>query len=238
MKRNIQTKNSIDFNDYELNLLSYSGAVKYDKRDFFNYYISLIRTKHPIIFSFCPLKDYNSRIIKIDLFFLSFSVFCFINCLFFDESIIHKIYVEKGTYNFGYLIPFISYSFIISHALIIIIKYFSLSERNITEIKIEKSEKILYDKISKVKKCIIIKYICFFCLSIIFLSFFWYYLSSFGAVFQNSQIYLIKNILICFSFSLFYPFIFCIFTVIFRIYSLKESNRNCIFKISKIMQII
>ena len=238
MKKNIKFKNSIYFNDYELNSLSYNEAIKYDKRDSFNYYISLIRTKHPIIFSFCPLKDYNSRIIKIDLFFLSFSIFCFINCLFFDESVIHKIYKDEGIYKFGYLIPYISYSFIISHTLIIIIKYFSLSERNITEIKIEKSEQKLYDKVSNVKKCITIKYVCFFCLSILFLSFFWYYLSSFGAVFQNTQIFLIKNILISFSFSLFYPFIINIFTVIFRIYSLKGTNRNCIFNVSKFIQFI
>ena len=231
-------KKTLNFNDYEYNSLSYKEAIKYDKRSFIKYYISLIKVKHPFIFSFCPIKDYNSLIIKTDLFFLSFSIYCFINCLFFDEKTIHKIYLDEGTYNFKYLIPYISYSFIISHTLITVIKYFSLSERNIGEIAKQKSLDKASDKAYQVKKCIRIKYICFFCLCILFLIFFWYYLSSFGAVYQNTQIYLIKNILISFSFSLIYPFIINIFPVILRIYSLKESNGECIFKFSKIIQFI
>ena len=123
-----------------------------------------------------------------------------------DESRIHKIYTDEGIYNFNYLIPYITYSFIISHAIYTTIKYFSLSERNISEIKDAKTISELSDKECQVKICIKIKYTCFFCLSIIFLIFFWYYLSSFGAVYQNTKIYLIKNILISFSFSLLYPF--------------------------------
>ena len=90
----------------------------------------------------------------------------------------------------------------------------------------------------KVKRCLIIKYILFFLLSILFLLFFWYYLSSFGAVYQNTQIYLIKNILISFGLSLIYPFIINILPSIIRIYSLKNLNRQSFYKLSKIIQII
>ena len=62
-------KKTLNFNDYEYNSLSYKEAIKYDKRSFIKYYTSLIKVKHPFIFSFCPIKDYNSLIIKIDLFF-------------------------------------------------------------------------------------------------------------------------------------------------------------------------
>jgi len=221
-----------------MNTLSYIDAIKYDKRSYIDYYISLIKTKHPLIFSFIPIKDYNSIIIKIDLFFLSFAIYCFINALFLDEKTIHKIYTDKGIYDFIYLIPHILYSFIIAHTLMVIIKYLSLSERNILEIKKEKIIDIAYDKISKVKKCIIIKYICFFSSSLLFLIFFWYYLSSFGAVYQNTQIYLIKNILISFGFSLGYPFIINLFPGILRNYALSGSNRQIIYKISKFIQYI
>ena len=230
--------NSIIYNDYELNTFSYEYAIKYDKRAFSNYYFSLIKTKHPLFFSFCPINDYNSMIIKFDLFFLSFSIYCFINTLFFDENTIHKIYEEKGIYNFIYLVPYISYSFIISHTIYIIIKYLSLSERNICEIKNESNFEKANDKIYNVQKSIKIKYICFFILSLLFLLFFWFYLSSFGAVYQNSQIYLIKNILISFGFTLAYPFIINLFACIFRIYALNGKNRQCIYKISKFIQFI
>ena len=226
-----------NYNDYELNSFSYKNALKYDKRNFSSIYISLIRTKHPFMFSFCPIKDFNSIIIKIDLFMVSFSLFYFFNALFFDESTIHKIYEDQGIYNIVFLIPFIAYSFIISHTLSIIIKYFSLSERNIGELKnLDYNGKI--NNVDKVKKCLIIKYLCFFGCGLLFLLFLWYYLSSFGAVYQNTQIYLIKNTLISFGFSLIYPFIINLLVTIFRKYSLNNSKRECVYNFVKIIQYI
>ena len=230
--------NSMNYYDLELNSLPYNGALMYDKRKFINCYISLIRTKHPLIFSFCPIKDYNSIIIKIDLFFLSFCIYSFINALFFNEKTIHQIYQDKGIYNFIYLIPYILYSFIVSHTIFTVIKYFSLSERNIYEIKKTKTIEEAFEKKEKIKRCLIIKYILFFIISLLFLLFFWYYLSSFGAVYQNTQIYLIKNILISFGFSMIYPFIINLLPALLRIYSLKDLNRESLYKLGLIMQII
>ena len=218
--------------------MSYQDALKYDKRKFCSYYCSLIRKKNYILFSFCPNRDYNSKIIKISLFFLFFSIYYFINALFFDEPTIHNIYEEQGFYNFIYLVPHIFYSFTISQILNTIIKYIFLSERNICKIKNEKKIQKIYDIIDKVKKCLVIKYIYFFCLGLIFLLFFWYYLSSFGAVYQNTQIYLIKNTIISFGVSLIYPFIINIIPSILRIYALKRNNKECLYKASKFIQYI
>ena len=218
--------------------MSSKDAIVYDKRNYFSYYIYLIRIKHPVIFAFCPIKDYNSKIIKIDLLILYFSLFYFFNALFFDETTIHKIYVDEGIYNFTYLIPFISYSFILSHILGTIIKYFSLSERNIGVLKYKYYIKNSFDNVEKVKRCLVIKYICFFISSILFLLFLWYYLSSFGAIYQNTQVYLIKNTIISFGFSLIYPFIINLLVGFFRLYSLKKHNREFFYKISKVMKFI
>ena len=54
--------------DSELNELDYKNAIKKDIRTYFQYYLSLLRTKHLFIFSFWPSFDYNSQIIKIFLF--------------------------------------------------------------------------------------------------------------------------------------------------------------------------
>ena len=235
---NKNNNSQVNYTDYELNSFSYMQSIKYDKRKFYQYYISLIKKKHPIIFSFCPQKDYNSMIIKIDLFLLSFSLYYFINALFFNESLIHKIYEDNGIYHFNYFSLFALYSFIISHAISLVLKHFSLSERNIYEIKnevmVEKDE----DKIWNVRRCLIIKYICFFISGFLFLLFLWYYLSSFGALYQNTQIFLIKNVLITFGFSSIYPFIINIVPVALRQYSLKKTNREFAYKISKIIQYI
>ena len=131
-KENINNLSS-DFKEYELNSLLYVDALKFDKRTFYEYYISLIKRKHPLIFPFT--KDYNSFLIKFDLIVISFSIQYFFNALFFNESTIHKIYEGEGHYNINDLIPLILYSFIFSHILDIIIKYLSLSERNIINIK-------------------------------------------------------------------------------------------------------
>jgi len=86
------------FNDGELNNLSYNLALKYDKRTYAQYYMSLLRTKHIIFFSLFNNNDYNSRIIKIDLFFIGFILYYTINALFFNDETMHKIYEDKGIY--------------------------------------------------------------------------------------------------------------------------------------------
>ena len=224
--------------DYELNNLSYEEARETDKRKYYIYYLSLIRTKNPIIFSFFPIKDYNTMIIKIDLFFLSFSIYYFVNSLFFDKVTIHKIYKDEGKFNCSYLIPYAFFSFLISHFLCTIIKFFSLSDKNIFEIKkqvnLEKAKAIAL----KAKKVFKIKYICFYVVSDIYLLFCWYFLSLFGALYQNTQKYLIINTIISFGFCLIYPFFINFIPCILRCYSLREPNRVIIYEISKIIQLI
>ena len=47
----------------------------------------------------------------------------------------HKIYEDKGSFNFFYHIPQILYSTLISSVINMIIKNLSLSEKNVLEIK-------------------------------------------------------------------------------------------------------
>ena len=107
-------KELMEQKDFELNSLDYEDAFKLDRRSYFQYYISLIKNNHSIIFSFSPYKDYNSRVIKMFLFFFSFSLDFTINALFFNDNTMHKIYEDKGKFNFLYQIPQILYSTIIS----------------------------------------------------------------------------------------------------------------------------
>ena len=72
------------------------------------------------------------------------------------------------------------------------------------------------------------------------LLFFWCYLSSFCAVYKNTQVYLIKNTFISFGFSLFYPFVYNIFPTIIRMCSIHSANKdqNYFYKVSQIIQLI
>ena len=138
-------KNKLNYNDYELNNLTYKKALKIDKRTYFQYYLSLLRMKHMLIFTFYTYTDYNSKFIKIILFLFSFSLSFTINALFFDDKTLHKIYEDKGEFNFIYQIPNILYSTIITSLINIIIKYLSLTENKILEIK--KENNFVKDKI-------------------------------------------------------------------------------------------
>ena len=242
VKLKSKTKNKEDinnYNDFELNSLKYKVALEIDKRTYSQYYISLLKTKHPIIFSFCPIRDDNSFIIKICLFCLSFSIYYFFVTLFFNYKAIHEVYEQKGNYNISYFMSQIIYSFIISYIINAIIKFIFLSERNILELKNEKINRKLFDKQTKVQRCLIVKYIFYFIISFVFLIFFWYYLSSFCAVYQNSQVYVIKNTFISFIIGLIYPFFINLFPGIFRLYSLnnKRNKRECIYKFSQFLQL-
>ena len=84
------------------------------------------------------------------------------------------------------------------------------------------------------------KFTLFFDISILFLILFWYYISCFCAVYRNTQNYLIKDTLISFAFSLLYQFIINFIPGILRIQALRDQNNNkeCIYKISKFIQLL
>ena len=124
IENNQKRLNKINYNDYELNNLSYNEALKIDKRTYFQYYLSLLRTKHILIFSFYTYTDYNSKLIKIILFLFSFSLSFTINALFFNKATLHKIYEDQGKYNFIYQIPNILYSTIISYFILVLFNMF------------------------------------------------------------------------------------------------------------------
>ena len=228
----------ITYNDFELNSFDYIKAVLYDKRTCFQYYLSLVKRKNLIIFSFCPIKDYNSIIIKSCIFSISFSIYYAINFAFFNDEIMHDIYEVGGKYDIIYFIPMIVISFAASYYITIIIKIIFLSERNIIQVRKELTASFAENISDKVKKNLVIKYVIFFILGLIFLGFFWMLLSSFGAVYPNTQMFIFKNTLISFAISLIYPFFIVIFPCFFRMCSLKSNNSECMYKVSKFLQML
>ena len=158
IKNNNFNKNTkIELTNYELNTFDYKSALENDKRTCFQYYLSLIRKKHPILFGFCPIKDYNSMIIKSSLFYLSFVIYYAINFAFINEETIHKIYENGGKYDVTYFLQSILISFAISHIISILLKIIFLSERNLLEIKKQPSLDAANNIIPKVRKNLVIK---------------------------------------------------------------------------------
>ena len=233
-----KSKEIMEFNDEELNNLKYDLALKFDKRKYCEYYFSLLKTKHVLIFSFFYGTDYNVRIIKMDLFFISFVIYYTINALFFNDNTMHKIYEDQGSYNIIYQLPQIAYSSLVSTALDILLKLLALSEGNILEFKKDKEKTNLDKREKSLNSKLSIKFIIFFIISTIFLLLFWYYLSMFGAIYRNTQLHLIKDTLISFGLSLLYPFGIYLIPGIFRILSLSnnKNKRKCLYNVSLLFQ--
>ena len=105
------------------------------KENFLQYCTSTIKNNSLLIFSFYPIKDYNVLIIKNFLFFFFFTLNLTVNALFFNDDTMHEIYIDEGKYNFIYQIPQIIYSSIISGFADTLIKYLSLSQDKIMDIK-------------------------------------------------------------------------------------------------------
>ena len=117
----------------------------------------------------------------------------------------HNIYIEKGSYDFIYQLPQIIYSLLITSFINTIKKYFSLSTKEIIGLKKIINKKNAINEGIKLINCLNKKFILFYIFSFLLLDFFWYYLSCFFAVYKNTQIYLIKDTLIGFLFTLIYP---------------------------------
>ena len=235
-----KTRKIMSFNDEELNELEYELALKSDTRTYCQYYISLLKTKHSLIFTFFNNNDYNSKIIKIDLFLFTFVLYYATNTLFFNDNTMHKIYEDKGAFNFIYQLPQIIYSYIISAIINLLVKLMALSQGLILIFKRNKEVQNLEKRIEELNNKIRIKFILYFILSTILLLFFWYYISMFCAVYHNTQIHLIKDTLISFALSMIYPLGLYLIPGIFRIHALSnnKTKRSYLYKISKVIQMI
>ena len=239
--QNIKFFNIKPDTDYELNWLSYEEALKYDQRNNCEYYCSLIKSKQLFIFTFCSFNDYNSGVIKKFMLFLSFALHYTSNALFFNESTLHQIYEDEGKFNFKYQISHILISAVISTFILrLILQILVLSDKDILQVKLQSTKNLAINMKKRKLKCMKIKFTIFFILNFILLGLFWYYLTCFNAIYQNTQVYLIENTFISFGFSLFYPFIINIFPMIIRMCSIHSSNKNqeCFYKLSQIIQLI
>ena len=153
------------------------------------------------------------------------------NVIFFFDSSMHKIYLDYGKYNFIQQIPQIIYSSIISVVIEVLIGILSFTDKNIYQIRQLKESNT--EKINEIFKTIKIKLITYFVITFIFFLFYWYLISSFCAVYNNTQIIYIKDFITSFCLSLIYPFAIQLCFSLVRIFSLRDNTkfRSLLYKI-------
>ena len=219
-------KHTFNFNDIELNVLTYKKAIIYDKRTYGQYYCSLIKQKHLILFTFISKIDYNLFINKLSLLVFSFSLYFTVNTLFFDNDTIHKNYVAHGKLKYNILQ--IIYSTLISSTITFFVKLLALSNNSIIRLKNIKNnnrKKALKNSIKLINQ-LYFKFNIYNLISIILLVLFWYLISAFCSVYNNSQLLLFESTLFSFGLSLIYPFALNLLPGIFRISALRAKDKD------------
>ena len=149
-----------------------------------------------------------------------------------------KIYQDKGEFDLDTQIPIIIYSTLISYILNWPLNYLALSNDIIISFKQDNIRNNMMIKSKNLIKILTIKFILYFIISFLFLLFFWYYISMFGAIYKNTQLHLLKDIIIGLIISLLYPFITNLIPGIFRKLALSnnKNNREYLYNFSKFLQ--
>ena len=151
----------------------------------------------------------------------------------------HKIYESKGSFDLETQLPITIYSSLISMVLNILLKLLALSNDAIIDFKQDKNTNEVKKRGNQLSVKLGIKFILYYVISTLFLLFFWYYISMFGAVYRNTQYHLLKDTLISFGISMLTPFVIYLLPGLFRIPSLNtQKNKECLYNFSKVLQML
>ena len=197
----------------DIDLFDYESAITKDKRSILKIYFSIMQKRLIYIFAF--KTDHNLKILKISLI-----IFNLINCyavslFFFNDDVIHKIYIDKGEYNSSFQIKYILLSSLICCIFLYIAKF----------IFIFKNSPI---QILQFIKCVDFSLI----LLILLFLFYWLYIGSFTCTYINTQKHLSINFILTFIFCIIYEFILTLFSTILRKISLMNKTLPIVYNIS------
>ena len=161
-----------------------------------------------------------------------------VNALFYNDDTMHNIYENEGSFDIEYQIPKIIYSSLISMLLNTLLKILALSNEGIISFKGNKTKIHVKKRAQVLRHNLRIKFLLYFIISFVFLLFFWYYIAMFGAIYKNTQLYLIKDTLISYGLSMIYPFGIYLIPGFFRIPALSnpKKKRILLYNFSKVIQ--
>ena len=219
---NINPKEKEQLDGYELNNLEFEEAKQLDKRNFIQIYWSLLKREHSIIFTFLTKDDHNIVFIKYARFIFLLCTDMAMNIFFFADETMHKMFLDYGKFNFIQQIPQIVYSTIVSKLIEIFLCYLSLTDKHYYQIKVCK--KISKSSMIGIMKCIQIKIGFFFMFTSIMFVFYWYLITCFCAVYENTQTAFIKDSLLSFLLGNIFPFFIYLIPSLFRIIALNSNK--------------
>ena len=205
-KENIPPKKEDNkiFDDFELNHLEYSEALKYDTRLFLRIYWSHLKREHPIVHTFLAWNDYNLFFAKLSKFFFLVTTVMALDALFFSNDSMHNIYTSGGSYNLGYHMVQMILTIIVYEAFQVLLNYLTLTDIDYYKIKGQK-DTISQKEVVNIIKCIEYKIIGFYVFTFLVFLFYWYLNSAFCAVYENTQKIFVADSFMCLLFAFIYP---------------------------------
>ena len=227
--------NDFTMNDEDLNTADYQTALNKDKRSYCRYYWSLLKLKQLCIFTCYTSTDHNLRVVKIALFILFLSFYFAFTALFFNDDIMRDIYNYKGSTLAAIHITNILYSSFCCILMNFIIRFVSLSERDIHKAMNIDNPDNRNATFEGIKRRLKKKLIVVFIISGLIIGLCWYYVAAFSAIFKNSQVHYFINVLLSFIICNLWPCFTSLIAPIFRIKSLKDGNSECMYKFSKVI---
>ena len=228
-----------DYENDELNELPFKKARKYDKRGFCKFYWNILMFSHIILNVFFRHNDYNLFTVKLGLLFMTFPINLGFNILFYTNKNIKLNYSKAldDLSGFWNNIANTVYSSLLSTTLLIMLKFICLTHNSVRVLRKFKDIDYARKKSICVLRCIKIRVVIYYVLSFAFLAIFGYYILCFCAIFENTQIELVKSTFTSWLISLIYPLIICLITSIFRALSFKCNNR-ILYRIKNLMQML
>ena len=237
-KEEIKEKKQLDM--FELNNLEYVEACELDTRGFCSTYWSVLMREHIILFTFFNCYDYNLFYIKIERFFILICTQMTINGLFFIHESMHRKYVTGEDFTFVQKLPQLLFTLIGAHIIEVILCYLSMTDTQIYQIKALPKEEKSGEEIINIMDQIKRRLVGFFIFTFLLFLFYWYFISAFCAVYQNTQIIFLRDSSISILTSFLDPFIIYGITTFLRLISLSSCYKKklgCIYKLSDLIPI-
>ena len=200
-------KKEILKSNHKLDIYNYDEAIAYEKRSFFRIFFIFLISKDNllnIIFFNPPLE---LKPLRICIFIFNYAIDLALNALFYlSKNISDKYHYTGPNRIFFSLINNLTktlVSTIVGYLLLILFSSLSQSSDSIVQIFRDQEELLKKDKnykvedntiikigndIKKILKCLKIKIICFTILELLFVLFFFYYVTAFCQVYQNTQV--------------------------------------------------
>ena len=226
--------------NYEFNNLEYEQACEYDRRSCCRTYVSVLMREELVFFTFFSCHDYNLFYVKIARFLMLACTSMAFNALFLFHKTMYKKQDIEENWSFWQKLPQLLFVLVSNHLIEVYLCYLSMTDSVIYQIKALSKKPNNGKDVINLIDCMKTKLIVFFISTFILFLGFWYFISAFCAVYQNTQKIFIRDSALSFATSLLDPLVIFGLTMILRSISLSMCCRKkagCLYKLSDIVPI-